>query len=248
MRLLRLSNSDDLNTRVPPEFRAGNIIKALLEHDLREPVDVETRLLWPGEKCPGLVEGWVREFEPDMVYLRMGSYWITWESVPRMVAGRFGGLGDQIASVGKKSARTPWLAENPLYRGFRHLAVLTVGGETPFTVDGALAVLDETYRRIVAAQEDVALVVRAPNSPLNSSGTKAGARRSAKRHAAFEAGAKGLAKKYRADWMPMPAQLMKHGDPAYFVGDGIHKNEAGHRDMAIAEAKAITETWRRLRA
>jgi hypothetical protein len=188
----------------------------------------------------------MREFEPDLVFLRMSSYWVTWESVPRMMAGRLGGFGSQLSKLGKKSARTQWLAENPVYRGFRHLAVQTVGGAVPFTVEAALAGVEESFRRIVSVQEDAPIVVRAPNAPLNSSGTKAGLRRATKRHAAFEAGAKEIVRKYRADWMPFPAHLFGHGDPRYFVGDGIHKNEAGQRDLAIAEANAIAALWRRL--
>ena len=188
----------------------------------------------------------MREFEPDLVYLRMSSYWVTWESVPRMMERRLGAIGKRLAKAGKKSARTPWVAENPVCRTARNLSVRTIGGATPFTVDEALSALDATYRRIVAAQEDVAMVVRAPNAPLNSAADAAGATRAAKRHAQFETGAKQLARRYRPDWLPMPAHLLDHGDPAYFVGDGIHKNEAGQRDLAVAEAVAIGALWQRL--
>ena len=89
------------------------------------------------------------------------------------------------------------------------------------------------------------MVVRAPNAPFNSSGTAAGARRSAKRHAEFVAGAKQLAKKYHAEWMPFPPSAYGH-DSSIVLGDGIHKNEAGQRELAIAEAAAIAAMVKRL--
>ena len=247
MRVLRLSNSGDFSPRLPPESRAGNITKSLLEERLREPVEVETRLLWPNDRFPGLAEGWVREFEPDVVFLRMNAYWITWESAPRLVERRLGFLGKQIAKAGKSSARTPWLAENAVYRTARKVTVRRIGGATPFTVEEALVALDATYRRMVAAREEIAIVVRGPAGPHNSAGDAAGAARGAKRHAQFEAGAKALARKYRADWLAMPGQLVVRGDPALFLGDGIHRTEAGEQDLAIAEAHAIGALWQRLR-
>ncbi len=245
MRILRLSNSNDINARIPPERRMGSVVKALLEERLQETVEVQTRLLWPTPRCPELVSGWAEEFEPDIVYFLLSEYWTTYESVPLMLRRRFGRVGARLARLGKDSANTPWFAENAVFHRARNLAVRTIGGATPFTVDEALAAIEATVR-LLARREETVIVVRGPAKAMNSGGDKAGLRRNEKRLASFSAGAQAIAERYRTEWLTFPAHLEHDADPSVLLGDRIHRNEEGHLAIALAEAETLSAIWARL--
>ncbi|MFN0096616.1 MAG: hypothetical protein ACKVVT_17805 [Dehalococcoidia bacterium] len=246
MRVLRLTNSNDMNAGIAPERRTGALVGGLLEARLGEPCEVQSRLYWPNARAPEFAERWVREFEPDVVLIGISEYWNTWESVPLMLRRRFGKAGGKLGDWSQRSVRISWLAENAAYRKARNLAVRVIGGATPFTVEESLAGVDGTVRRMLAAREETLIILRGPGAALNSAGDKAGARRGEVRLAQFVTGLRAIARQHRAEWVDLPPHLLWTADPGQLGGDRMHRNEAGHEMMALAEAEIVTAAWRKV--
>lgn len=67
LKLLWLSNSEDVSDDLPEDQRAWYLAARALERYVGEPVEVITRVAWPDPKLPDLVSNWVGLFEPDIV-------------------------------------------------------------------------------------------------------------------------------------------------------------------------------------
>ena len=60
MKVLRLGNSNDTTASVPEELKSPAVANAILAAASGEPVELVTRMMWPSEQIPGLVEKWLR--------------------------------------------------------------------------------------------------------------------------------------------------------------------------------------------
>lgn len=234
MRILRLTNSDDMNESIPLEQRSVAVAERLIGERLGEPVETVMRVIWPDREVAEVVDGWLKRYEPDVVFIRASSYWYTYESVPLRIQ-RMGKWGlPFLGKAAAEAATNPMLANNAPFRFARRMAVRTIGGDTYFTPEGAAATIEAILRRVVA-HESVVAVLRGPMHAHNASGTASGLARSKQKNARFTA----LVAQTCAD-LYIPFVPVAHlADTTEQLEDGVHTSGAGQRVLGEVEGEAI---------
>ncbi|MEO6398754.1 MAG: hypothetical protein ABIP13_09840, partial [Tepidiformaceae bacterium] len=66
MRILRLTNSNDLTPAVAPEFRASAVVERVVSAATGEPVESMVRAIWPTPDLPDHVGRWIETYQPDV--------------------------------------------------------------------------------------------------------------------------------------------------------------------------------------
>ena len=159
MKILRLTNSNDFYGDVADSDRGYRLIEAALKDECGVEVETIRRTIWPADDLPDIVERWVNEHRPDMVFLKTSSYWYSYESVPLKFQRKLGRVGKVAGDAGLKAATTPSVAHNAVFRKLRYFAQATIGGDTNFTVDYSIQTVEAVIRRVLR-HEDTLLVVR----------------------------------------------------------------------------------------
>jgi hypothetical protein len=239
VKVLRLTNSSDIHPGVRPELRAPAVAERYIAEATGERVETIQRALWPTETFPAVVERWLDQHEPDVVLVRLSSFWVAYESVPLRIGNRLGRMGGPVTTAGIRIGDRPWLVERKAFKAARKVVVRTVGGDTYFTPAEAAGVLEETFRRIVA-RESVLPVVRGTGLILNSSGTKAGFQRSLARVAELNRLTLSACEKYHIAFSPEePSEVESTSRQA----DELHDAAGAHALIGAAEGKLIAEAW-----
>jgi hypothetical protein len=119
------------------------------------------RSIWPTAELPSLIESWMVKHHPDLVFMKVVSYWFCYESVPLKVERKLGRLGKPVADAGVKAADTGWLASNPLFHAGRRLAQRTIGAVSPFEPQEVLERMSAFIRQVLRS-ENTALLVKGP--------------------------------------------------------------------------------------
>ncbi len=238
MRILRLTNSDDVNESIPAELRTPALAAKVIEARLGEPVETITRVIWPDSELPDIVESWLDRYLPDCVLMRASSYWVSYESVPLRLR-RLAYPGTRwLASAGGAAGANTRLSYSLPFRMIRRAAVRTIGGDTYFTPAAATATVAATLRRIVA-RESLVAVVRGPFQAHDASGTKTGLARSVARTRHFDS----LLAAVCSD-LHVPYVSVTHlDDGRTTLGDGVHSHAMAHHMTAEVEGAAIADAW-----
>jgi len=248
MRVLRLGNSDDLTAGIPDESRAWRIAGELLAEAAGEPVETIVKPIWPEPELPGLVGGWLDEYEPDLVFLKVTWFWYGYESVPRRLERLLGPVfGKPLAKGGLAAAGNPRLAHNRAFKLGRRAAHRVIGGDTPFNSHHVLEVMEACIRRVVA-KESIGLVVKGTGSARHDEGALSGFydRFTERRHE-VEGGIERLCKQLGVVYIG-GAGARSHIDPDLLRGDGLHKGPRGHAHVGAQEGAAMVRGWQQMRA
>jgi hypothetical protein len=155
--LLFLGNSDDLNPEVPEDGRAPQICARLLASLTGHPWEVEARAIWPSPELPNLIDRWLDRFQPDLVLFKVNWYWYGYESVPVRVERLFGKVGKPVASLGLKAAGSRRIGHTRSFKLGRRLAHRMIGGDSPFTPELVIDMVELCLRRIVTREGLVVL-------------------------------------------------------------------------------------------
>ena len=144
--MLRLGNSvDALSPSVPDELRSYRLCERLFAERTGIPADTVLKRIEPRPAMPAIIDRWVREHEPDMVFLILSQFWYGYASAPKKVE-EIGGPGRLIARLGYKAAAIPWIGGNPAFHWLRRFARRTIGAsylyEPEQVVEGVRACLD----------------------------------------------------------------------------------------------------------
>jgi hypothetical protein len=244
MRILRLGNSDDLNPAIPVEDQGWYIAQQLISANLGEPVETKLRAIWPGAELPGLVDEWIDEYQPDLVFLKVTWFWYAYESVPRRIERIFGRAGKPVARAGLNATKKPRLVSHPAFKLGRRAAHRVIGGDTPFPSSQVLAVMQETIRRVLA-REDIALLVkgtgdgRGPKDNIPGSHERFTKRRT-EVEGTIERFCQGLHVPYIGTGRnPTAEQRMDLKQ-----GDGLHRGAPSHERMGRWEGEAMLAAYR----
>lgn len=240
MKILRLTNSSDLHPGVPEELRAPAIAAALIEKATGEPVETIQKAAWPSPGLAPAVARWLEEHRPDVVFVRLSSFWVAYESTPLRVSRKLGKAGSPIANAGIRIGERPWLVERAAFKAARRAIVRTVGGDTYFTPQEAGHQLSAMLARVVA-RESIVPVVRGTGLILNSSGSKAGLRRSIQRVAELNRQAELACQAHR---VAFSAEALASQLSATRLGDELHDGADAHARLGHDDATAILDALR----
>jgi hypothetical protein len=243
MRILRLGNSDDRSPGIADAQRGYAIAARLLESEIGEPVETIVKTISPTERLPELVERWLDEFQPDMVFLKVTWYWYGYESVPLRIERKLGRVGKPIADAGLGAAKRQWLARNGAFKFGRRMAHRVIGGDSPFEPQAVIDCMEACIRR-VTAREGVVLVVKGTGGGRNDEAALAGYyERFAKKREFVEGSIEAYCEAMHVHYQGIRSVRPK-GTSGLDGGDGLHKNLRGHEAVGANEAASMIAAWR----
>ncbi len=220
-------------------MRSPAVAERVISESLGEPVETVVKTMWPTPSFPGVLGRWLDQYDPDVVFVRLSSFWVAYESVPLRIQRKLGRAGTPVAAAGLKLGDRPWLVERGVYKAGRKLVVRTVGGDTHFTPQEVGEVFDAVFRRI-AAKESIVPVVRGTNLLLNSAGTRGGMQRTKQRVAALNHETEAACIRHGVSFFPEPpAEALSESR----LGDELHDSASAHERLGIDDANAILEAW-----
>lgn len=247
MRVLRLSNSDDTNEAVPPAQRVGTIAGETMGAEIGQPVETITRVIWPTDDLPGRIEKWLDQYRPDFVFMKVNWYWYGYESVPLRIERKLGPrLGRPLATLGVRAAESRAVGTKKPFMTARRYAHRFIGGDSPFTNDHVVAVMDACIRKIIA-HEDVVLLVKGSGrlKGHNDPGTWYYADTLRKKVGYVEGAIRKRCEELHVAWVDTATQdrVQLSGDEMQ-RGDGIHLDGRGQQAMGIVEGRSMAKAWR----
>jgi len=245
LRVLKLGTSDDLTAAIPEEDRAYRVTQRFLGDATGLPVEVISRVIWPGPKLPGLIDQWLDRYEPDLVLLVVNPYWMTFESVPLRLQRRLGWAGKAAGDMGTRAAGVPWLAYNPVFRAGRRFALKTIGGDVHFEPAEVVAVVEQCARRVLR-REGIGLVLRGPRNALTYHNDAAGRARGERRRRETHIALARLAMELHAGYVGSDSPALAFDDANAFRGDFVHTTTREHRERGLIEGRALLDAWREL--
>lgn len=242
MRILRLTNSNDFWGDIAPDARGRRFVADAMERETGEPVETMVKAIWPSDDLPDIVQRWVEQFQPDIVFLKTTNFWFAHESVPLKLRRRFGRIGKTTGDAGFKAARKPWLAHNRVFRKFRYFAQATIGGETHFTIDYTMQNMEAVIRRVLR-NEDILLVVRGSRGGRERPEIPAKLReRAYARRAEFKERMAALCASLDVPFIT--SNTFRKYEPETRAADMFHSNELGHAQVGTFEAEALVAVWK----
>lgn len=242
MRVLRLGNSDDVSPGIPDAERNYHVAGAILAEAAGEPVETIARPIWPTADLPDLVAGWIDEYRPDFVFLKVTWFWYGYESVPRRIERLLGRAGRPLARASTAAAADPRFAHRRWFKLGRRVAHRIIGGDTPF--DTALVIQRmETVIRRIAAHEDIVLLVKGTGGGrLNEEALEGYYERFTARRDEVEGAIERLCRQLHVAYVGTGARKSKE-DRDIHGGDGVHKGARGSGAMGRQEGAAMAEAW-----
>jgi hypothetical protein len=243
VRILRLSNSDDLREAGDVPERAYRYVEAALAAETGEPVETIVRDAWPEPNLPDVVDSWLRRYSPDIVFLKVSSYWFTYRSTPlKLQRGRpraLQGAGRAAADFAGRSS----IADTAAFHAFRNTTRRVFGGATYFTPGQVVDVVSSVIRR-VSQHEDILLVVRGGLMAETLGCSKAVQRRAEADRQEVDRALARLCGEVHVHYTGCrEAPTLELALP-YRGRDRLHVNAAGHERVGMEEAKAMLAAWR----
>lgn len=243
MRILMLGDSNDGGHYVEGPKR-NDILRDRLVDLFDEPVEMFTRAIWPNPRLPAMVDGWVKEFQPDLVHLKCGTYWFQYESVPLRVRRLLGRTGTRVAGAGFRLADSNRWGHNAPFRGVRRLAQLVIGGDRPFTTRQVIDRVAEAIR-VVLHDESAVLVVTGPQAVNRYGTTRARRKRNEQNRLEVDAALRRLCADLHVSYLGYAEPLYQTAPvpPSHRVGDGLHYNLAGHAAAVDRPFEHLSGAW-----
>lgn len=241
LKVLWLSNSNDNSPASEVKgLRRPEHMMAMLREATGRDFELVMKLTWPSAGFAPAVERWIEHEAPDIVWLNVATFPFAYESVPRRLERWFGRFGKPIRKGSAAAAATPWLAYNPLFRGARRLAQLTIGGDTALSPQQVVTNVS-AGARVVAHKEDRVLVIEGPRGRQDMYPSRRAARRAeAKRlwvHRELRALATELHCGYCGSDKPLTETM---GAPTY-QRDQFHSDAASHERSARTDFEVLLE-------
>jgi hypothetical protein len=241
IKVLWLSNSNDNSTAGEVRgLRRPERMMAMLSEATGRDFELVMKLTWPSAGFPPAVERWMEREAPDIVWLNVATFPFAYESVPRRLERWFGRFGRPIRKASAAAAATPWLAYNPLFRGARRLAQMTIGGDAALSPQQVVANVS-AGARVVARKEDRVLVIEGPRGRHDMYPSRRAARRAeAKRlwvHRELRALAEDLHCGYCGSDQPLTETM---GEPT-FQRDRFHSDAPSHELSARVDFEVLLE-------
>ncbi len=244
MRILRLGSSNDRQDDVPAEFLSFKVVESALAAASSEPVDTVLRGIWPSAELPGLIDGWMERYQPDLVYFRVNPFWYSYESTPLRLRRKLGPVGGAVSRVGLRAGQSPRLARRRLFRIGRDLALRTIGGDAHFTPDQVLETAEACVSRILRHEGVGLVVVGMLGRRLVINDSETGERRRQARRLDVHQRLQELCAARHVRYLGwVEAEAPDTAGPD-FAADRLHRNTQGQQAIGAIEAEAMLAAWR----
>ncbi|MEX0784156.1 MAG: hypothetical protein WD557_16055 [Dehalococcoidia bacterium] len=228
MKLLVLGNSDTRGVFSGGQTWSQVVADGLAEHR-GEPVEVrEIGFTVLGPSAAPYAERKVREFEPDLVILPVGTFAFTigfvWKRVARLFGTRAGRWYKRMEDSFDGATRAKGPARDSLNRGVR-ATVRRVVGTQPL---GSQQEVTAGYRDVIAtlARFESAQVVLVAHAARGQHHHRPGAM---VRRAAFLADVERAGREHHFTWVNGDEAYANESDADVKTRDGFHQSQAGHR-------------------
>lgn len=223
VRILRLTNSSDIQASIPPGQRASAVCDRLIEQLIGEPVETTVRVFWPTPQLPEIVDGWLDRYRPDVLFLRASAYWCSYESLPLRLERRIPLAGHLLARAGTRTGESRWADSRPFQLARRTL-VRTFGGDVHFEPGAVTEILEQVFRR-AARHESLVMAVRGPGFPRDVTESVGGGHRAGRRNDALDHALAAMCERLHVAYARHPQEFER----AQLGADRFHTNEAGQR-------------------
>jgi len=241
VKVLRLGNSNDRALDLPEHLRSWRIAEAALAEAAGEPVETVIREIWPSDGLPDLIDGWIRRYQPDLVFLKQNSYWTNTESVPLRLERRFGRPGKALGEAGTGMADRP-IGQTRALRFVRRALLRTIGGDTFFETDYVLALMEQCLRRIVA-HEELVVVVQGSAGRARSMTGRGGRERHQRRRVIMHEGMSRICADLRVTYFGTATTMSESETKQLLGADGTHRGVEGQRVDGFAQGRHMAEAW-----
>ncbi len=160
MKMLSLGNSIYLPQQgLPRAALPQNRPEPERDAALGGPLERVIKVAWPTDQLPDLVDRWLAESEPDVVFFMINEFWFNYRSVPALVSRKFGPFGRLASAAGYRAGRNKRLSNSRLFQKSRRFTEDRLGGDAHFEPDAVSAVCIESLSRILRAEGPVPLVL-----------------------------------------------------------------------------------------
>ncbi len=243
MKVLWLTNSDEIHGAGPVEERPSALTARLVEAERGEPIEMIPRVIWPSPELPAIVAGWVERYSPDLVVFHVNAFWFLYRSVPLRLRRRFGRPGAFAARAGFALGEASWFVRTRAYHTLRRFALKTFGGATYFTPEETCEITEACIRRIVS-NEGVGLVLRVGDGAQFAAGASPGALAfvHGRLRAVCSAAHVTCVDATQAVPLSPPADFWKSGDRVHMTAPGRAWYARRDADAILAERRRRTES------
>ncbi len=236
MKVLWLTNSDEVHGDIPDEVRTSRQTARLLEAAASETVEIIPRVIWPSPQLPDIIDGWMERYSPDIVLFQMNGFWYLYASVPLLFERKLGSVGKRISRAGLRAGRTPWIVKTRVFHFGRRVALRTIGGAHYFTPAEVCETVEACVRRIVR-HEGAGLIVQGQLVPSSWSSAPPGA------IAFVHQGVSALCESLHVTYVAADPANPRESIDFWRKGDRLHTSEEGHAWYARKIAAAILPVW-----
>jgi hypothetical protein len=245
LRVLRLTNSTDMDPRVPDDQKAPWLAVREFGDSIGEDIELTVKMIWPSQSLPALVDRWLDEFQPDVVVLCVNSFWYLYPSVPLRLRRRFGRAGSAAASAGLRVGGAKFVSRSPAYHAIRRNLTRVIGADTHFSPDQTVETVEALLRRILAREQVVPLV----RGGITAHGAEIGgrwSRFSLERWREVDTRVRRLCDGLHVEYLSLESAKLPMADE--YASDVIHVNADGHAWRGPWEAAGLLRAWERVHA
>jgi hypothetical protein len=247
MKILRIATSADWWPGVPEEQRAPTLLARRLEEESGERVEQVLHSISPKASSIEKLEGWLTDFDPDLVMLRANPFWYCFESPALLLERKGGHVGRWASGLVLRAGRNPAVASSRPFRILRKMGVKAAAPAYYYTPEQVIEWMDEWIRLILRHELVVPVVFGTSISSYYEPDPRREARVEARR-ISFNVQLRALCERLRVA-CSAPVNLSE-GVPRgkqYLASDGMHPNAEAQRLIAEAEYPFYRQAWRQLR-
>lgn len=240
MKVLLLGNSNDGGSWIGEGRKRHEIVAEQLEQLTGQRVDVVTKSTWPNPGLAKVVESWVEQHQPDVVYLTMLAYWFQYRSVPLRIWRLLGPLGPKVSDAGFRFAESPRWAHNAAFRAIRRSLQRTIGGDTHFTPDEVVDRITEVIRALLR-HEGLVVAIQGADGRTDYAFSRRGRNRNEQRRRYVDSRMRAWCREHHVTYENSDSAVFEI-DPVLAknrVGDGLHANATWHEHSASLITRTI---------
>ena len=245
MKILLLGNSQDLGDWFEGGKKRHEIVQERLAREFAEPVEIVVKTFWPNDRMPALLECWIAESAPDMVYINVTAFPFAYESLPLRLKRVLGRVGPAVGDAGLRFADSKRWSHNAVFRKARRYGQATIGGDPHFACEEVIENTSEAIRCALRA-EGVVLVVEGPLGRGEPELTRRERERKESRRQVVHRALKSLCADLLVHYIGSdePLERKRQHVSGTTVGDGTHFNAAGHARLAEDLYENLRDAWR----